>query len=234
MTESNAKLKSENSDKIFDYPSKPESSELESAHNLINYGIESVNQLWNAYKKITKQRGKGAPLHTDQDILRAMLVMSGAALDASIKSIVKDSLHEVIKVNEKARDRVKSQIHTLFLKKIQEKREGEAIAEALISNHPDEMLIDQIIEYATGGSLQSIDQLCSISDLFGIDKPANINDFKNTFQARNQIIHEMDAVDDKYRRRRQRKKDDMKRHAIKLLEVSCWFVEQVDVCLKKR
>ncbi len=234
MPKSKNKSESENILQIFTCPSVPKSPELKSAHNLITYGIESVDQLWNAYQKITKQRGKGAPLHTDQDILRAMLVMAGATLDASIKSMVKDALHEVTKINEKARDKVKSQIHSLFLKKIQEKREGEAIAEALISNHPDEVLIDQIIEYATGGSLQSVDQLCSVAHLFGIEKLDSINNLKKTFVARNQIIHEMDAFDDKYRKRRQRKKDDMKNHAIELLKVSSWFVSQIDSFLIKR
>jgi hypothetical protein len=44
----------------------------------------------------------------------------------------------------------------------------------------------------------------------------------------------MDAVSDQYRKRRQRKKQEMTDHAIGLLKISCWFVSQIDSLLIKR
>jgi hypothetical protein len=211
----------------------PKFEKLERAVLLLRYGLDSVRSLYGLYSERTKRRGSGAPTHRDQDLLRAMVVMAGAALDASLKQVCRDTYAAVLKVNSKALEKAKEHVRRYILERLNEGG-GKVLAAALLSDQPQSELVNQIIENLVGQSLQSLEQISKVGQYFGLDNfPNKREKVKEALNVRNQIVHEMDAVPQSQikrgeKKRRQRKKDDMVNHARVLLEVGVTMIKDLD------
>jgi hypothetical protein len=216
-------------------PSPPANQRLKRAHELLEYGIQSTNSLAELYDRLTKKRGPGAPTHEDQDLLRAMLVMAGATLDIVVKTIVRDTLHVVVAKNRGARSKACDYVHRRLLKTIED-RGGQRLAEALLSESPQAAIVDFIIDDITGGSMQSVDQLQQAAAYLGLENFQVAPEVRDALTARNQIVHEMDAIEEEpggkgSRRRRQRKKLEMRDWAKALLQVAANLCGALDKAL---
>ena len=71
------------------------------------------------------------------------------------------------------------------------------IALALIDQAPRNIFLNEYIRSMTGDSLQSVSELRRVSEASGLDTKKIFDDkktgtLKDAFEARNQIIHEMD------------------------------------------
>ncbi len=224
---------------VSDHPEKPQSNQLKSAYLVLCDGIDSVNSLAKLYEEATKKRGRGAPTHEEQDLLRAMVAMAGATLDATIKRIIMECLHDVVDKNESAQEEVTKHIERNVLNR-EASRGNKRLAKALLDPRPPQKIISFIIKDITGESLQSVKQLAKASKILGLDSRKNTKRFdlgklEKAFEARNQIIHEMDATPGKEgnKRRRQRKKKEMREYAQNLLGAAKSLLIQVDEVLKQ-
>ncbi|MFA4874404.1 MAG: hypothetical protein WC956_00600 [bacterium] len=207
---------------------------LDDSKHRLEYGIESVNHLYGLYHGPQGKKEKGAPLQIKQDILRAMVVIAGAALDATIKGIVKSCYYELVTHEEDVRSEAAKMIHRDVLKKLDD--HGEMLAGAMLSKDLKEGLIDLVIEDITGESLQSTSKLIEVAKKLCVDKQIQINkrELNEAFIARNQIIHEMDletSAKKKWDRRRRNKKD-MAKYAEAMLNIADDFIQKVDARLK--
>ena len=216
-------------------PQAPSTECLRSAHLALCDGIDSVNNLWSLYGAGTARGKGGAPTHEHQDLLRAMVVMAGAALDATAKRVIADSLYPLVERNEGSRTEAQKHVKRSVLGEL-EKGSTDRLAEALLADSPRRRIVEFIIADLTGGSLQSVEQLRKATALLGLGSEfakGNAKELKDAFEARNQIVHEMDALKAApaargKKRRRQRKKDEMFGFAKSLLEAAHELVEGVD------
>ncbi|MCX5650667.1 MAG: hypothetical protein NTU45_04685 [Planctomycetota bacterium] len=214
---------------VIDEPASPKSELLTRSHLILCDGIRSVNSLAGLYATAQKARGGGAPTHEEQDLLRAMVVMSGAALDATLKRAIRDCLAKLTKCNSKAREEATKHIKRRILSSL-DGRGGERLAQVMLSDNPRDEVVGFVIDDTTGDSLQSKDEVLKVVQLLGLEK-VPIDGLQDAFETRNQIIHEMDAVDAEKKgdkRRRQRKQETMTVHARSLLAVAAEILGRID------
>jgi len=125
-----------------------------------------------------------------------MLVFASSGLDALIKQLVNDALPELLARGERDsgptarfRDFVREKIER------DEKLAARLIAENVTAASPQSSTIQWYIRELTSNSLQSKDQVLQIASFFDIKSNVLTDDFdglKKLFDARNEIIHEMD------------------------------------------
>jgi len=216
-------------------PSKPRAKELATAHVLLRYGVASTNSLAKLYDLVMWSRGRGAPTHEDQGLLRAMLVMAGATLDVVVKRIIRDALQLLVNRSKNALETAAKHVYRRLLKNIQESG-GQRLAQALLSRSPVAALVELIIDDITGESLQSMEQVRQAAAYLGLEDFSVPQGVQEAFAARNQIVHEMDIVHEQRkgrgrRRRQQRKKDEMRAFAEVLLRTAIQFCKSVDDAL---
>lgn len=219
---------------VINEPKSPHSDLLIKSHLILCDGIHSVNSLAGLYAAAQKQRGGGAPTHEEQDLLRAMVVMSGAALDATLKRAIRDCLTKLTKCNAKAREEATKHIKRRILGSL-DKTGGDRLAQVLLSDNPRDELVGFVIADTTGDSLQSKDEVLKVVQLLGLEM-MSIDGLQEAFETRNQIIHEMDAIEvakKGHKRRRQRKKEAMTAHARSLLAVAASILGRIDDAMKK-
>ena len=218
--------------------SKPKHPALEPAYSLLDYGRASVKSLASLYAERTKKRGPGAPTHEEQDLLRAMVVMAGAALDATLKRILTDAYNMVLTTSDKAYEQAVDHVHRRILRQVGEAG-GKRMAAALLSDDPRAKLAEQIVDDVTGQSLQSVEEIDRVRQYLGVsdDFLRPIRDsLREALSVRNQVVHEMDAMSGVrgkpgFKKRRQRKKDEMTNYAQVLLQVGAELIKQVDSVL---
>ena len=166
---------------------------LETAH-------ESAGALLAAYDLARKQRGSPRGMTTDaeQDLLRSMLVMAAAGVDATIKQLIQDVLPVLLQVDDKAQNSFEKFVARRLAPELGSTPSGAGVkllAAALASPSPQRRLISEYVDQLTGGSLQSSDSLFEVAAALGADpgtvgiRPQELNPI---FQTRNKIIHELD------------------------------------------
>jgi len=216
---------------VVAHPPSPTTNKLSGAHTLLCGGIDSVNSLARLYDDATRARGRGAPTHEEQDLLRAMVVMAGAALDATTKRIIHDALADLMKPDSAALREAQTHVKRRLLTAL-DKRGGDRLAEALLDANPRQRIVRFIIDDLTGDSLQSVDQLERAIRFLGVSG-FRVGSLREAFEARNQIIHEMDATpENPSRNRRQRRKTAMREFAATLLKAAAQLLQNVDEALQ--
>jgi len=211
-------------------------SAAENAATIHQYSVASANALWTAYDLARDSRGKPRGITTDQeqDILRAMLVAAASGLDGALKQLIRDALPTLIVKDDS--------VHSAFEKFTQRRLQvGEVdgtsgvspkiLARILAAPDPRAQLVEDYVYELTGDSLQSTEQLFKTCAALGAEKVA-IGDpktLKQVFDARNQIIHELDMnLDSSNRKRRVRSQKDMKDYSERLLGICCDIILNVD------
>lgn len=240
MSNSNVSKKQKNQEcPVFEVKqlNMSEAQEVAKALKLFSFGAESVNGLAKLYLKITKP---GAPAHTDQDLLRAMLVMAGATLDSSLKRLIRDSLQILVRKNPRTKieavKRISREIKTASIESGESKNKSspsDLIAKALLSEKPSDILVDHLIEKATGQSLQSTEEVKQVLNLFGLSTTLkNEEKLNEAFKVRNMIVHEMDAAKPNKGTtgwtKTRRKKDEMFNWSKVLLELSFDMIQTIN------
>lgn len=206
--------------------SEKESSIFFDEYNILSKTIESVNSFNTLYKK-GRMGVKGGPsTHEQQDLYRAMLVFACAGLDVFVKQLVKNKLPQLLEIDKKVQFKFKEYV-SRGLKK-DEKEILSTVALALIDPVPRNIFIGSYIKKMTGDSLQSYKQLCVVFEASGLDiKIIPERLITGAFDARNEIIHEMDiningslSRTTGYRTRRQRKASVMEKYTKSILKLA--------------
>lgn len=196
----------------------------------------SASSLLAAFDLVRGQRPKGRGTTTDQeqDLLRAMLVMACAGLDATIKRLIHDALPELASNYDPVRLGLEK-----FISRQLKRDDGstgssgaDLVARALASANPQQKVIDAYIAYLTGDSLQSLDQVLMAANALGLDQKSlaiKSEPLREAFLLRNKIIHELDIkLDSGNRARQSRKQADMTRDTDEVLRIARAFVLAVD------
>lgn len=212
---------------------------LKGSAAILQYAVESANNFLQLYNK---SRGKkfGASTDEEQDLLRAMLLFSTAGLDALVKRLINDSLHFIATKDARA----KQTFETFVGRKIKIKAEladsGHGIdikllSKLLSSDSPRRELVSVLKSDLTANSLQSRKELVTAAAYFGVameDLKIDPGYLDNIFRVRNEITHEMDILlEQKNRKRRHRKSDEMVRYAKEIFRIGEDFLSIVDTKL---
>ncbi len=213
------------------HPSKPKNLAIQSAYIIIVNAHKASSAFLKQFEDIRVYRGaKGTPTDAEQDLLRAMLTFACAGLDSMMKQLVRDTLPAVVKKDEGACvmfvQRTKKTIYR------DNTLNTDLLLRAILTESPKEVLIQDLVEELTAGSLQSVDELFRVGSFFNIPSKELIEDPKNLkdiFGIRNQISHEMDIdFTQPNRHRRPRGRDDMIGYTNTVFKVAKVFLEKVD------
>lgn len=210
---------------------EPPESNFYAEYSIITMTADAVNSFNALYKK-DRFGAKGPSTHEQQDLYRAMLVFACAGLDIFVKQLVKAKLLSLVEVDAQARDKFQK-----YVRRELNKKEGDMlnlVAFALIEHAPRDIFLREYLESLTRDSLQSVDQLCKVSEASGLDthrifSNTKMTSLKDAFAVRNEIIHEMDINVSSgrvkkttgYRTRRQRKAGIMETHTKVILDLAC-------------
>jgi hypothetical protein len=197
----------------------------EKASDILSYGIESVKSFYNLYEKSRKSRKTkgGGTTHAEQDLLRSMIVFSATTLDGVIKQVIRYS----ISMLEKNNPEVKKEIEK-FVERKMRSLDNELsiniafIRDALCADCAKTFLIDQFIYELTGQSLQSPEEIFRAAKCLGIElcKEKKEKDvLKDIFLARNQIIHELDYMQKKAKKKQRNRRIRNRDVSIKWCEI---------------
>lgn len=141
----------------------------------------------------------GATTDEEQDLLRAMLVMAAAGLDAMAKQLIRDALRFVVHEDDGARQELESFVRRRLDRDfvaMQEGRKARFTPKILASWDLRDQILEEYVQDLTAGSLQSADELRRIAAAFGLTADLIDTDFQalqGIFRVRNQIIHELDV-----------------------------------------
>ena len=215
---------------------------------ILEHTHDSARAILKAYVLVRSSRAGNGPVvgtstNEEQDLLRAMLVMSGAGLDSMTKQLVRDALPSIVHENERAREELESFIQkrlTQDFEALQEGRKVRFTAGALASKVQRNWIVQQYVDDLTAGSLQSATELRKIAAAFGLTQELITTDFQSLqeiFRIRNQIIHELDINLDSTRlNRNNRAKETMVRDTDQILSAGQDLLEAVNqqlcLCLK--
>ena len=221
---------------------------LENACTVFEHTFESSGNFLSLYNKIRKGKS-GTTSHTEQDLLRAMLLFACAGLDSTVKHLIEDNLNLIIekdinaqkefeKYVEKKLKKSGSQIdlsinnHSIDLK---------LISQVIASSKPRDFLIKILKKSLSDNSLQSLDQILIVASHFAITSQELLgnkttDDIKKTFDVRNEISHEMDVdlTGKSHKKRRERTCDDMIKHVQNTLLISFNFIKSIDTHLSTK
>lgn len=194
------------------YPVKPKGSECDASYTILRNSHDASSSFLDIFEKTRKARkAKGAPTDEEQDLLRAMLAFACAGLDAMIKQLIRDTLPLIINQSKGAGEKFRNFIEKRLYKG--EEIDHKLIAEVLCDVAPRDRLITVLINELTSNSLQSADAVFRAGSFFNIPSAEIFKDaskLKTVFEARNEIIHEMDVdFNQSNRNRRPRSKKSM-------------------------
>jgi hypothetical protein len=219
----------------------PYIEKTEKARLILRYAVEAREAFQESCDQSRGERRAtgGALTDAEQDLLRAMLVFAAAGLDSLVKQLIRDCLRAL-----SGRDRaVQAELQAFVARQLRgdlSADESEAasgrkfLSRVLVAPNPLLGVTEQYITDLTGESMQSPEQLFRAVKALGIDPPALGLDaaiLKSIFEARNQMIHEMDIVLEskaKARKRRSRTVEDMENAADYLLGIGARLISAVE------
>jgi hypothetical protein len=211
-------------------PTEAEDSQFYSEFSIIQRTVDAVGSFYFVYKSWRTGAKGGPATHAQQDLYRAMLIFACAGLDIFVKQLIKTKLPKLINADRAAEAKFKEYVRR-GLKK-DDKEVLNTVALALIDRNPREIFLADYVETMTSDSLQSVEELCKVSEASGLNTKLIFdtekrNVLKDAFTIRNQIIHEMDIVVSQsgpkktgHRTRRQRRADVMEKHTKAILDLA--------------
>lgn len=194
---------------VNQYPEKPAHENLLNSYNLLINTHKICDDFLQFFDDIFDSQilDDKKEIGRESDLLRAALLFASSGLDSFVKQLIRDSLYDVVQVNDGAEQRLRS-----FIERNLEKDGAlntKLLSNALMSTDPREHFIKCLINDLTNKSLQSKDELLKVASYFDIPSQSIVDDFDyltGIFQVRNQIAHEMD-FDHKINERRIRDKE---------------------------
>lgn len=218
---------------IVALPKKPASKGLEAAFRIAAMAHDTVASLLATFQQL-RQGAPGSPTDAQQDLLRAALAFASAGLDSTFKQAIRDALPAVINRREGARERFRIYIERKL--RADDSMRARFLSNALSSPSPRDELMQGLIQDLVAESMQSADQVFGAAAHFDIataDICPDIAKLRRIFQARNQIVHEMDVnLKGRNRSRISRRYDDIIESVNEVLSVAFRLLAQIDLKLK--
>ncbi len=167
-----------------------------------------------------------------------MLIFASSGLDSMAKQLVREALPRVVESDEGS----EKMFQKFVTRKITQSEgvDQSLLAEVIADRHPRDRLIQYMIADLVSGSLQSVSELMKVASYFNIP-PNNLvrkeeqDDMKRIFDARNEIIHEMDVdFSQPNRNRRPRGKKKMIDDTNLIFSVAARFLRDVAAKIEGR
>lgn len=205
----------------------PETSD---ARVMLSKAILAATEFLAAFETSRQGKWGGNSTDAEQDLLRAMLVFAAAGLDAMVKQLVHRALPAVLAKRSAATE---EKFKAFVVRKVKKDMDTDYIflAEALVSPNSRASLIAAWTVDLTAGSQQSIKAVETAAAAFGLDAKLLTEKrdvLGKAFEARNQIVHQMDLDFAANRARRQRRKNDMKALTLEVLRAAKAILEGVE------
>ena len=229
-------------------PAAPKSPQLQNAHAVLLYAIDTVESLLNLYHFLRTQRSaRGISTHAEHDLLRAMLVFACAGLDSFLKQALKDAYSIVLDKSSSASDALEKFVSRRITQfgepgkaddeeAIELKLDRKFLAKALTSRSPRDSMIKESQKVLAAGSLQSQSEISRIVSHLGLDEKAIGLDqaqLRSVFDRRNKIIHEMDMQIGRGRGNRvSPNKEEAERSALYILSLTSEILDQLDLIIR--
>ena len=203
-------------------------------HNEMLKSLRNFHDLYMAQPSVAPAHENASP--GAQDLLRAMLLFACSGLDAVVKQLIEDALETVLKHDLGAQRELQKFVERR-LKRNSSSDETERgtlditlLSQLLVSFDVRSHLIGTLRYSLSSDSLQSRDQILKVAAHFAItrdDVMASPDDTKRAFDARNQIVHEMDIQLDNGDQRRVRDYLNMSALCENVAAISARFIETV-------
>lgn len=206
-------------------------------HNQTVRAVSNFHQLHLACQKIGEK--KNTSLSIEQDLLRAMLLFACSGLDAVVKQLIEDALECVLHHDDGAQREFQKFVERRLKKGgISEDQDRSSasvfdarlMSELLVSFDPRTALISILRRHLTSDSLQSRDQLLKVAAHFALTREDIMSApdvTKAAFEARNQIVHEMDIDLETGNQRRERDYPTLVRWSENIIAISAAFIDKV-------
>ena len=163
------------------------------------------------------------------------MVLAAAGLDSLTKHLIRESLPKLVEVDPA----VQRGLEDFAVRSMKGDLAGESdtrgikfLAKILAARSQRDRLIEEYVDSLTGGSMQSPDQLFQAAGALGLDPKAtgvDVKLLKPIFDARNDIIHELDIdLAGAKRKRHSRTRGKMLADANALLEVGEGLIAGVE------
>lgn len=171
----------------------------ETAQRFLASAYDSVDAVLQTLRTVRQLRRdqtgdiRGRLTSSEEDLLRAAIVFTGAGLDATLKQLIRDTLPILLECNQQAH--YKFEAFAADRLGTAEIAEAKMIARYLTSPDPRGRLIEDYVYELTGSSLQSAEEVQKTAGALGIEDEAlrrRINSLRPIFVARNEISHELD------------------------------------------
>lgn len=217
--------------KFEHYPQKPNHDKLFNAYVILCNTHDASSSFLDIFETTRKRRNaKGASTDEEQDLLRAMLTFATSGLDSMIKQLIRDTLRLAIDKDEGAAQRFRTYIEKKLI--TGDQTNSKLLAKILANHHPRSSLINELVMDLTSSSLQSKEELLKVASYFNIPSSELTTDFdllSTIFDARNQIVHEMDIDFSRTnRKRRSRTRSDMLKYTNEVLRIAKIFLQKLD------
>lgn len=208
------------------------SARTSSAETILAYASSTAQSLFETFGLIRETQGaRGAPTDQQQDILRSMLVLALAGLDAAVKRLVEDTVPLLSQFSE-ATEAAISEFAERRLTSEQGTRSARYLVKLLRAESSSDTLELDFVDELTAGSMQSVEQLLRVCDVLGIksqELDRTVLALRSAFRTRNEIIHEMDInFAPRNRNRTSRTRAAMVAETNRVLETGKAVVEAVD------
>ncbi len=174
---------------------------------IYNQSAEAVSNFDRYYvnsQRILEQSGK--PVSGADELLRAMLLFACSGLDAVVKQLVQDALELILREDAGAQNEFRKFVERRIKRGSSDDADrlsvggsvvdSKLLAELMVSFDPRARLVAMLTRSLTSESLQSKDQLLKVAAHFALEAPEVMDEpnvTKEAFDARNQIVHEMDV-----------------------------------------
>ncbi|MER0442994.1 hypothetical protein ABR738_00130 [Streptomyces sp. Edi4] len=156
---------------------------------------------------------RGAISETHRDQARAAIVFTAAGIDACLRTLLRDALQTLLQTDGPA--------HGAFIRHFMRKDGGRLAGElssatkkAIVDIDPRSALIDLYVADLTGSSIQGSKELANCRSALGLDDDPALADailksHQPFFNARHEVVHELDLVDPSGKGTRSRRHRDI-------------------------
>lgn len=199
---------------LSDLPRKPHGCppEVERSWARLVATHKSVGGLFTTLNELRARQDdmRGAVSETHRDQARAAIVFTAAGIDACLRTLLRDSLHTLLSTTGDA--------HGAFVAHFMANRlAGEmtkATKQAVVNIDPRSALIDLYVEDLAGSSIQGGTDLIRCRNALGLKQEPALDDqilksHQPFFNARHEVVHELDLVDPSGRGTRGRRHRDL-------------------------